>query len=153
MAMRSRRPTSTRSARSRPRRRARHGCDLSTHRCTALQDASHSARSSRQAFLSPISWRPSSTPIPTSVPSHSPIPEGRGALDLACATARRSGAELVIANAPDGDRLAVAIPDDDAPGGWRTLTGDQVGALLGAYLLGQDAAEADQGTTDPDDAG
>jgi len=82
-----------------------------------------------------------------------PNPEEPGALDLALAKARRSGAELVIANDPDGDRLAVAIPDDDAPGGWRTLTGDQVGALLGAYLLGQDAAEADQGTTDPDDAG
>ena len=65
-----------------------------------------------------------------------PNPEEPGALDLALAQARRSGAELVIANDPDGDRLAVAVPDDQSPGGWRTLTGDQVGALLGAYLLG-----------------
>jgi len=64
-----------------------------------------------------------------------PNPEEPGALDLALALARRSGADLVIANDPDGDRLAVAIPDAAAPGGWRTLTGDQVGALLGAYLL------------------
>jgi phosphomannomutase len=64
-----------------------------------------------------------------------PNPEVAGALDLALALARRSGADLVIANDPDGDRLAVAVPDPAAPGGWRTLTGDQVGALLGAYLL------------------
>jgi phosphomannomutase len=64
-----------------------------------------------------------------------PNPEEPGALDLALAQARRSGADLVLANDPDGDRLAVAVADPDAPGGWRILTGDQVGALLGAYLL------------------
>jgi phosphomannomutase len=64
-----------------------------------------------------------------------PNPEEPGSLDLALAQARRSGADLVLANDPDGDRLAVAVPDDAVPGGWRTLTGDQVGALLGAYLL------------------
>jgi phosphomannomutase len=68
-----------------------------------------------------------------------PNPEVPGALDLALAQARRSGADLVLANDPDGDRLAVAAPDPQAPSGWRTLTGDQVGALLGAYLLGQRA--------------
>ena len=71
-----------------------------------------------------------------------PNPEEPGALDLALAQARRSGAELVIANDPDGDRLAVAVPDDEAAGGWRTLTGDQLGALLGAYLLGLDVAQS-----------
>jgi phosphomannomutase len=64
-----------------------------------------------------------------------PNPEEPGALDLALAQARRSGADLVLANDPDGDRLAVAVPDEAAPGGWRALTGDQVGSLLGAYLL------------------
>ncbi len=62
-----------------------------------------------------------------------PNPEEPGALDMALAQARRSGADLVLANDPDGDRLAVAVPGAD--GGWRTLTGDQVGALLGGYLL------------------
>ena len=70
-----------------------------------------------------------------------PNPEEPGALDLAIARARRSGADLVIANDPDGDRLAVAIPDASAPGGYRQLTGDQVGALLGAFLLRRLAAE------------
>jgi phosphomannomutase len=66
-----------------------------------------------------------------------PNPEEPGTLDLALAQARRSAADLVIANDPDGDRLAVAVPDPDLPGGWRILTGDQVGALLGAFLLGR----------------
>jgi phosphomannomutase len=64
-----------------------------------------------------------------------PNPEEPGALDLALDLARETGADLVIANDPDGDRLAIAVPDPAAPGGWRPLTGDQVGALLGAYLL------------------
>jgi phosphomannomutase len=72
-----------------------------------------------------------------------PNPEEPGALDLALADARRLGADLVVASDPDGDRLAVAVP---AVEGWRMLTGDQVGALLGASLLertaGQRAPEA-----------
>ena len=35
-----------------------------------------------------------------------PNPEETGALDLALAQARRSGADIVIENDPDGDRLA-----------------------------------------------
>jgi phosphomannomutase len=70
-----------------------------------------------------------------------PNPEEPGALDLAISRARRSGGDLVIASDPDGDRLAVAIPDEQAPGGFRQLTGDQVGALLGAFLLGRLAAD------------
>jgi phosphomannomutase len=64
-----------------------------------------------------------------------PNPEEPGALDLALAEAARLGADLVLASDPDGDRLAVAVPDPAADGGWRALTGDQVGSLLGAYLL------------------
>ena len=64
-----------------------------------------------------------------------PNPEEPGALDLALARAREVGADLVIVNDPDGDRLAVAVPDPGADGGWRALTGDQVGGLLGACLL------------------
>jgi len=60
-----------------------------------------------------------------------PNPEEPGAMDLAFETARSIDAELVIANDPDADRLAVAIPDADAEGGWRRLTGNEVGLLLG----------------------
>ena len=69
-----------------------------------------------------------------------PNPEEPGALDLALADARRLGADLVVASDPDGDRLAVAVPR--RAGGWRVLTGDQVGALLGASLLDRTAGQA-----------
>jgi phosphomannomutase len=65
-----------------------------------------------------------------------PNPEEPGALDLALGYARDLGADLVLASDPDGDRLAVAVPDPGAESGWRTLSGDQVGALLGAFVLG-----------------
>ncbi|WP_366146384.1 phospho-sugar mutase [uncultured Pseudokineococcus sp.] len=72
-----------------------------------------------------------------------PNPEEAGALDLALALARESGADVVIANDPDADRCAVAVPlrpgvddgaDGSGDGGWRQLTGDEVGALLGHHL-------------------
>ncbi|HVY47281.1 MAG TPA: phospho-sugar mutase, partial [Minicystis sp.] len=62
-----------------------------------------------------------------------PNPEEKGALDLAFALAKRDGAELVIANDPDVDRLAVAVRN--VAGNFVQLTGNQVGALLGHYLL------------------
>src|ERR1700722_5556452 len=75
-----------------------------------------------------------------------PNPEEPGALDLALADAVQLGADLVVASDPDGDRLAVAVR---RPGqglaGWVVLTGDQVGALLGASLLDRTAGEPDPG--------
>jgi phosphomannomutase len=68
-----------------------------------------------------------------------PNPEEPGALDLAMAEARQVNADLVVANDPDGDRLAVGVPDPSVDGGWRILTGDQLGSLLGAHLLAQSA--------------
>lgn len=62
-----------------------------------------------------------------------PNPEEPGALDLALALAREVGADLLIANDPDADRLAVAVPD--GRGGYQALTGDQVGVLLADELL------------------
>jgi phosphomannomutase len=58
-----------------------------------------------------------------------PNPEEPGALDLAFATAAETSAELILANDPDADRLAVAVPD--AAGRWRRLSGNDVGLLLG----------------------
>ncbi|MEC8194045.1 MAG: phospho-sugar mutase [Myxococcota bacterium] len=62
-----------------------------------------------------------------------PNPEEDGALDLAIAHAQDLGAELIVANDPDADRLAVALQDAD--GRWVRLTGNQVGALLAEELL------------------
>jgi phosphomannomutase len=64
-----------------------------------------------------------------------PNPEEPGAIDLAIDEARRSGADLVIANDPDADRCAVAIPIPGSAGDWRMLTGDEVGSLLGWWMI------------------
>jgi phosphomannomutase len=68
-----------------------------------------------------------------------PNPEEPGAMDLAIALAARVGADLVVANDPDADRCAAAVP---GPHGWRMLRGDEVGALLASHLL----ASGKQGT-------
>jgi phosphomannomutase len=66
-----------------------------------------------------------------------PNPEEPGAMDLAFAKAAAVDAELVIANDPDADRVAVGVPDATAEGGWRRLSGNEVG-----WLLGWQAAES-----------
>ncbi|MGO3766983.1 phospho-sugar mutase [Microbacterium gubbeenense] len=58
-----------------------------------------------------------------------PNPEEPGAMDLAFQAAQAAGAEFIVANDPDADRVAVAVP---GPGGWRRLTGNEIGLLLGA---------------------
>jgi phosphomannomutase len=77
-----------------------------------------------------------------------PNPEAAGALDLAIAAAREQGATLVIANDPDGDRLAVAVPDlAAAADGWRVLSGDQLGCLLGEFLISHSSGDRLVATT------
>ncbi|MGO1305860.1 MAG: phospho-sugar mutase [Microbacterium gubbeenense] len=58
-----------------------------------------------------------------------PNPEEPGAMDLAFQAAQAAGAEFIVANDPDADRVAVAVP---GPDGWRRLTGNEIGLLLGA---------------------
>ena len=73
-----------------------------------------------------------------------PNPEEPGAMDLAFDTAITADAELVIANDPDADRLAIGIPDVD--GEWHRLSGNQVGALLGWRAAERLAAAGTAGT-------
>ncbi len=61
-----------------------------------------------------------------------PNPEEPGAMDLAFALAKKMNADLVVANDPDADRLAIALPEN---GGYRQLTGNQVGLLLADFAL------------------
>jgi phosphomannomutase len=63
-----------------------------------------------------------------------PNPEEPGALDAALHLAAERDADLVLANDPDGDRVAAAVPTVD---GWRRLTGDEIGCVLADYLLEQ----------------
>ncbi|GGL29345.1 phospho-sugar mutase [Phycicoccus endophyticus] len=72
-----------------------------------------------------------------------PNPEEPGAMDAALELAEQTGPDVVVANDPDADRCAVAVP---GPGGWRMLRGDEVGVLLGSHVLSRgvvpDSAEA-----------
>jgi phosphomannomutase len=68
-----------------------------------------------------------------------PNPEEPGALDLAIGTANLSRADLILACDPDADRLAVAVPDSAQANGWRKLTGDQVGLILGTEIAAKAA--------------
>jgi phosphomannomutase len=82
-------------------------------------------------FAAPIVVAEQADPDPDFPTVAFPNPEEPGALDLAFAAARDAAADLVIANDPDADRVAVGVPDADADGGWRRLTGNEVGWLLG----------------------
>ena len=91
-----------------------------------------------RAVLATAGWP---DPVPVAAQRHPdpgfptvpyPNPEAPGVLDLAQETAEREGASLVLANDPDADRLAVMVP---GPDGWRALTGDELGALLGDAVL------------------
>jgi phosphomannomutase len=64
-----------------------------------------------------------------------PNPEEKGALDLATALAEEKSADLVLANDPDADRLAAMARDSE--GKLRMLTGNELGVLLGHFLLSQ----------------
>lgn len=75
-----------------------------------------------------------------------PNPEEPGVLNLALSKARDVGADLVLANDPDADRVAVAVPDNDVDGGWRQLTGDEVGSLLG-LIVAREHAKTGRSTT------
>lgn len=78
-----------------------------------------------------------------------PNPEEAGALDLAFELAREQDADVIIAADPDADRCSVAIPDAGVDGGWRQLSGDEIGAFLGE-VIGADAEarEVDSITND-----
>lgn len=77
-----------------------------------------------------------------------PNPEEPGALDLGLQAAAEHEADLLLANDPDADRLSAAL-FDPAQQAWRQLTGDEMGALLGAHLLDRGPLRAG-GEEDPE---
>lgn len=63
-----------------------------------------------------------------------PNPEEPGALDLAMAHARAHESDLIIAVDPDADRCAIAVPDPSTEKGYRQLSGDETGSVLGEFI-------------------
>lgn len=70
-----------------------------------------------------------------------PNPEEPGTMATALTMGEAEGADVVIANDPDADRLAVAVP------GYGQLTGDEVGGLLAEYVLAHTSGERVVATT------
>lgn len=70
------------------------------------------------------------------VPGHVANPENPQVFDAIITRAKETGADLIVATDPDCDRLGCAAPLTFAKGApWRTITGNQMGALLADYLL------------------
>jgi phosphomannomutase len=74
------------------------------------------------------------TPDPDFPTVRFPNPEEPGATDELLALASGTDADVAIALDPDADRCAVGIP---TAAGWRMLSGDETGWLLGDYILSQ----------------
>jgi phosphomannomutase len=65
-----------------------------------------------------------------------PNPEEKGALNLAKSFSEENGCDVVLANDPDADRLAVAERDQSS-GEWTVFHGDQIGSMLGLWIWEQ----------------
>jgi phosphomannomutase len=91
----------------------------------------------KSGFNDPIIVKEQASPDPDFPTTAFPNPEEAGAIDIALAYAKENNADLVIANDPDADRCAVAI--NDVKHGWRMLRGDEVGTLLGHYLISKNS--------------
>jgi phosphoglucomutase/phosphomannomutase len=72
------------------------------------------------------------------VPGHVSNPENPEVLQMMFPRAKEIGADVVLASDPDCDRLGAAAPLTRNPKGeWGVLTGNQIGVLLGDYVLEQ----------------
>ncbi len=65
----------------------------------------------------------------------SPNPENREGFKLAIELAEKENADIIVGTDPDGDRLGAVVKDDK--GEYIALTGNELGALLGEYILSE----------------
>ena len=75
----------------------------------------------------------------------SPNPENAEAFTIAIEMAKQNDVDFIIGTDPDCDRVGVVVRDAD--GVYRTLTGNQTGALLVEYIL---RSKSEQGTLPKD---
>lgn len=74
-------------------------------------------------------------PDPNFTTVTSPNPEEKAAFEMAIQYGEKLAADILIATDPDGDRLGIAVKDNNDE--YIVLTGNQTGALMLEYLLSQ----------------
>jgi phosphomannomutase len=84
-------------------------------------------------FAEPIAALEQRDPDPAFPTVAFPNPEEKGALDIAIALAKKNSVDVLLANDPDADRFAAAA--SNSTGDWVTLRGDQIGSLLGWWMI------------------
>ena len=101
----------------------------------------------RDGFTDVEVFGPHAKPDPdfTNVPGHVSNPERPVVFDAMIEHAKQSGADICIASDPDCDRIGIAAPLEPGSDNWKTITGNQIGALLTDYFL-----EVRRGSLTPD---
>jgi len=92
----------------------------------------------KAGFKSPTLVESQAEPDPDFPTVSFPNPEEEGVLDLAIELAVEKNSDLVIANDPDADRLAVVVRHEDE---WRCLNGNEIGVLLAEHILSKGTGE------------
>ena len=92
----------------------------------------------KAGFESPILVESQAEPDPDFPTVSFPNPEEEGALDFAVELAVEKNADLVIANDPDADRMAVVVRHGDE---WCRLNGNEIGVLLAEQILSKGQGE------------
>ncbi len=96
----------------------------------------------RDGFKQLEIYGPHAEPSPDfpNVPGHVSNPENVRVFDEPIKYAQAGRFDLIIATDPDADRLGAAAPlTSDPSGPWKTFTGNQLGAMLADFILGQRA--------------